>query len=71
MGSGVPLVVLASAVYWLFYNKGPAATSAYQIDMGAVRKKAASLRGALPSRVEVEVVSHKTVPRIAPTGGTD
>lgn len=68
---GVLLMVFAAAIYWLFYNNGPAPTSAYRLDMTAVRREAASRPGPLPSRIEVEVVSHDAVPHIAMAAGTD
>ena len=69
--AGVLLVLLIGATYWLFYNNGPAPTSAYRLNLAEVRKAAASLPGSLPSRIEVEVVSHDEVPHIAMTAGTD
>lgn len=71
VGLSVLFIALLGSVYWLFYDNGPAATSAYQLDMAAVRREAMSLAGPLPSRVQVEIVSHKSVPHIAMTAGTD
>lgn len=68
---GSLLPVLLGALYWLFYNTGPAPTGAYRLGMAAVRREAMSLLGPLPSRVEVEAVSHDAVPHIAMTSGSD
>jgi glyoxylase-like metal-dependent hydrolase (beta-lactamase superfamily II) len=63
------LLVLAGAVYWLFYDNGPSPRAPYALDLQAVRTAALSVPGTLATRIELEIVSHDAQPRIAMVGG--
>jgi len=59
------------AVYWLFYDTGPAPRAPYALDLQAIRAAALSVPGSLPTHIELEIVSHDAVPRTAMVSGTD
>lgn len=67
----VLLCLFGGAIWWLFYDTGPAARGTYAIDMTAIRAAATSLPGPLPDHIELEVISRDSVPRIAMVSGTD
>lgn len=67
----VLLCLSGGAVWWLFYDTGPSPRGTYAIDMAAIRAAAASVPGPLPTRIELEVISRDSVPRIAMVAGTD
>lgn len=70
-GLGVLLLLLvAAAVYWLFYDSRMAA-GRYPLDIAAIRAEANSLPGALPDHIEVEVLSFERLPRILMQAGAD
>ena len=71
IGAGLLILAFVGAVYWLFYNTGPAPDAPYRLDMAAVRAEAVRLPGALPDHIEVDTVSHDEVHRIAMVAGTD
>jgi glyoxylase-like metal-dependent hydrolase (beta-lactamase superfamily II) len=62
------LCALTGSVYWLFYDTGPSPRAPYRLDLAAVRAAATRIPGALPTRIELEIVSHDAVPRIAMVG---
>lgn len=64
-------VTLAGAVLWLFYHDGPPARVAYRLDLGQLRVVAGQVAGPSPTHIEVEIVSHDAVPKIAMVTGTD
>ena len=74
-GLAITIIVLlglaGGAVYWLFYDTGPAPRAPYALDLRAIRAAALSVPGSLPTHVELEVVSHDAVPRTAMVSGTD
>ncbi len=68
---GILLVLLAAtAVYWLFYDNRMAA-GRFPLDLAAIRAEADKMPGAVPDRIEVEVLSFQQVPRIAMQAGAD
>jgi len=68
---GILLVLLAAAtVYRLFYDNGMA-SGRYPLDLAAIRAEADTVPGAVPERIEVEVLSFQQVPRIAMQAGAD
>jgi glyoxylase-like metal-dependent hydrolase (beta-lactamase superfamily II) len=68
---GILLVLLAAtAVYWLFYDNRMAA-GRFPLDLAAIRAEADTMPGAVPDRIEVEVLSFQQVPRIAMQAGAD
>jgi len=74
-GLAITVVVLlclaGAAVYWLFYDTGPAPRAGYALDLPAIRAAAASVPGNLPTHIELEILSHDAVPRTAMVSGTD
>ena len=62
---------LAGTTYWLFYDNRMPSDGAFPLDLPALRREAARVPGPLPVRVEAEVVSHTSVPKIAIVAGTD
>lgn len=60
----------AAAIYWLFYDNSAPKGADYALDIGEIRRAAAAMPGAMPSRVEVEIVSRHMVPEIAMVAGT-
>jgi len=67
----VLLALFGGAVWWLFYNAGPAPSTPFALDIKAIRTAAKSVPGALPDHIELEVLSRDAVPRIAMVSGTD
>ena len=68
---GILLVLGAvAAVYWLFYDNRMA-SGRFPLDLAAIRAEADKLPGAVPERIEVEVLSFQQVPRIAMQAGAD
>ncbi len=68
---GILLVLLAAtAVYWLFYDNRMA-SGRFPLDLAAIRAEADTIPGAVPDRIEVEVVSLQQVPRIAMQAGSN
>lgn len=65
------LLVMAVAFYWLFYDNRPPASSRFPLDLAAVRAEAGTVPGAVPDRIEVEVLAFRQVPRIAMQAGAD
>ena len=62
--------MLAAAYYWLLIdNRMP--TGRFELDIAAVRQAAAEVPGPAPTAIEVETVSHTSVPHIAMVAGTD
>ena len=62
------LLVLAGAVYWLFYDNELPSSGKFNLDLTRIRAAASSRPG--PERIEVEEVSHTFVPKIGVVGGT-
>jgi glyoxylase-like metal-dependent hydrolase (beta-lactamase superfamily II) len=72
LGSILVLAIgLAAATYWLFYDNRPPQDGDFPLDIAALRKEAARMPGAGPSRIEVETLYWVTVPKIALITGTD
>ena len=67
----IALALLLGATWWLFYDSGPTPAGRFPLDLAALRTEASRLPGALPERIEVEIVSHSAVPRIAMASGTN
>jgi glyoxylase-like metal-dependent hydrolase (beta-lactamase superfamily II) len=65
------LGLAGAATYWLFYDSGPVPRVPYVLDLPAIRAAAASMPGSLPTHVELEILSHDSVPHIAMVSGTD
>ena len=65
----IALVLLLGGVWWLFCDSGPAPSGLYPLDLSAIRAEASRPPGAPPDRIEVEIVSHSAVPRIAMAAG--
>ena len=65
------LLLLAAATYWLFYDSRLPAAGSFKLDLAAIRAESNRLPGALPDRVEVEVISFQRVPRITMQTGAD
>lgn len=63
-------VLLAIAVYWLFYDNRLPASGSYSLDIAAIRAAAARLPGEEARTIQVETVSHSLEPRIAMIAGT-
>jgi glyoxylase-like metal-dependent hydrolase (beta-lactamase superfamily II) len=70
LGTGLIVVLLLSAVLWLFYSNQRTPSSQFALDMGELRKTAATLPGRGPDRIEIEQISHTMVPKIAIVAGT-
>lgn len=64
-------VVLAGAVYWLFYDNRPPADGTFPLDITALRAEAATVPGPGPDRIEVETLYRSAVPKIAMIAGTN
>lgn len=62
------LLVLAGAVYWLFYDNELPSSGKFNLDLTRIRAAASSRPG--PERIEVEEVSHTFVPKIGVVAGT-
>lgn len=67
---GVTGILLAMTVYWLFYDNRLPKDGRYDLDIAALRA-AAGPPDAGPGRIEVEQISHTSVPRIAIVAGTN
>lgn len=68
---GILLALLAvAAVYWLLYDNRMA-SGRYPIDLAAIRAESDTMPGAVPERIEIEVLSFQQVPRIAMQAGAD
>ncbi len=67
------LLALAAvgAVYWLFYDNRLPQDGDFPLDIAAIRAEADRMPGAVPERIEVEVLSFQQVPRIAMQAGAD
>ena len=63
----VVAIVLAAAVYWLFYDNELPTAGAFVLDVPRLR---AAAPGTGPTRIEVEEVSHTFVPKIGVVAGT-
>ena len=70
LGILMPLLATA-AVYWLFYDNRLPAGSHFPLDLAAIRAEADTLPGAVPDRIEVEVLAFRQAPRIAMQAGAD
>jgi len=66
----VAVLVFAAAAYWLFYDNRLPRDGRFPLDLAAIRAEAARLPGPGPQRIEVEIVSHTPVPKIAMVAGT-
>lgn len=64
-------VVLAGAVYWLFYDNRPPSDGTFRLDIAALRAEAATIPGPGPQRIEVETLYRSAVPKIAMIAGAD
>ena len=60
----VLLLLLVTAIYWLFYDNQMPNNGSFPIDLAAIRTEAAKIAGSQPLRIEVETVSHTKVPKI-------
>lgn len=70
LSAGLIVVVLLSAALWLFYSNQATPLSRFALDLGDLRKAAATLPGNGPERIEIERISHTMVPKIAIVAGT-
>jgi glyoxylase-like metal-dependent hydrolase (beta-lactamase superfamily II) len=70
LGTGLIVVLLLGAVLWLFYSNQATPSSRFALDLGELRKAAATLPGNGPERIEIEQISHTMVPKIAIVTGT-
>lgn len=64
----IVLLVLAVAVYWLFYDNELPNSGRFDLDLARIRTAAPSGPG--PESIEVEEVSHTFVPKIGVVAGT-
>ena len=62
------LLMLAGAVYWLFYDNELPSSGKFNLNLDHIRAAASSRSG--PERIEVEEVSHTFVPEIGVVAGT-
>ena len=65
------IAVAGGAFYWLFFDNRIPSSGSYVFDIAAVRAAASAMPGERAQLVEVETVSHSSVPRIAMVAGTD
>ena len=71
MASGLLLIIgLSAGYFWLFLDGGAYSSSAYTLDIGAVRKAAAAIDGARATDIQVETISHMAVPETVMVAGT-
>lgn len=68
--SGILLLLLAFAVYWLFYSNQPRPDTPFKISLAELRQLAGPVQNG-PSRIEIERLSHTMNPKIAMVAGTD
>ena len=64
------ILVLAAAVYWLFYDNRLPSTGSFPLDIAAIRADAARIPGDKARLIQVETVSHSLEPGIAMVAGT-
>ena len=65
------LLLSVVATYWLFYDHRLPAPGSFKLDLAAIRAESYRLPGALPDRIEVEVISFQRLPRITMQTGAD
>ena len=63
-------LILAAAVYWLFYDNRLPQTGSFPLDIAAIRAEAARIPGDKARLIQVETVSHSLEPDIAMVAGT-
>jgi glyoxylase-like metal-dependent hydrolase (beta-lactamase superfamily II) len=63
-------LILAAAVYWLFYDNRLPQTGSFPLDIAAIRAEAARIPGDGARLIQVETVSHSLKPGIAMVAGT-
>ncbi len=63
-------LLAACAIYWLFYDNRMPSSGKYAIDMATIRAEASRIAGDKASRIEIETLSHNTLPRIVMVAGT-
>ncbi|GAA0297136.1 hypothetical protein GCM10009087_03650 [Sphingomonas oligophenolica] len=64
------VLILAAAVYWLFYDNRLPPTGSFPLDIAAIRAEAARIPGDKARLIQVETVSHSWKPGIAMVAGT-
>lgn len=67
---GIAAIVLAAALYWLFYDNRLPTNGRFPLDLAALRRAAGPVGGG-PARIEIEQLSHNDAPRLAMVAGTD
>lgn len=68
---GTIVIVVAGAVYWLFYANASVPTSKFRLDLQSIRRAASAVPGPGPASIEIERISHTMVPKIAIVAGTN
>ena len=63
-------LILAAAVYWLFYDNRLPQAGSFPLDIAAIRAEAARIPGDRARLIQVETVSHTLKPDIAMVAGT-
>ena len=63
-------LILAAALYWLFYDNRLPQTGSFPLDIAAIRAEAARVPGDKARLIQVETVSHSLEPGIAMVAGT-
>lgn len=59
------------AAYWLFYDNRLPTKGHFELDSAALHREAALLPGPKATSIEVEILSHRNVPKIALVAGSD
>lgn len=63
-------LILAAALYWLFYDNRLPGSGSFPLDIAAIRAEAARIPGDRARLIQVETVSHSLKPGIAMVAGT-
>jgi glyoxylase-like metal-dependent hydrolase (beta-lactamase superfamily II) len=64
-------LVFVAAVYWFFYDNRMPGEGQFALDIAELRLAAEATPGPLPTRIEVETLSHTPTPKIAMVAGTE